>query len=152
MRIPTIFTVITIVVIAKTAHLIPSSFFSFQVMVNGIRSVTEDNDAILENWHFDNRHTFLGLCQKNHYQFDTLRRAKHSSMMILHNLHNPTLPAAGTMCKICHKDTDTLDRDVCAACYHKKDSSLHVYKLNQCSPAANYGTENVDAHQEALQA
>jgi hypothetical protein len=43
---------------------------------------TEDIDDILENAHFDTRQNFLQLCQGNHYQFDQLRRAKHTSMMV----------------------------------------------------------------------
>ncbi|KAI4982402.1 hypothetical protein ZWY2020_022894 [Hordeum vulgare] len=53
-------------------------------------SETKDGDGILESKFFDTRQTFLSLCQGNHYQYDTLRRAKHSSMMVLYHLHNPT--------------------------------------------------------------
>jgi E1A/CREB-binding protein len=53
---------------------------------------TEDPDPEVTNEHFDTRQAFLSLCQGNHYQFDQLRRAKHSSMMVLYHLHNPDAP------------------------------------------------------------
>ncbi|KAM3224549.1 hypothetical protein ACQJBY_057748 [Aegilops geniculata] len=61
------------------------------VDIVGVPEETQDGDGIIESKFFDTRHAFLGLCQENHYQFDTLRRARHSSMMVLYRLHNPTV-------------------------------------------------------------
>ncbi|XP_078169476.1 putative histone acetyltransferase HAC-like 1 [Carex rostrata] len=55
--------------------------------ITGIPNDTKDKDDILESEFFDTRQAFLSLCQGNHYQYDTLRRAKHSSMMVLYHLH-----------------------------------------------------------------
>lgn len=56
--------------------------------MNNVPFDTEDKDATLNNGFFENRQSILSFLQTNHYQFDTLRRAKHSSMMMLHYLHN----------------------------------------------------------------
>ncbi|KAF7147333.1 hypothetical protein RHSIM_Rhsim03G0000100 [Rhododendron simsii] len=69
-----------------------------KVEINDVSEDTKDKDEILESEFFDTRQAFLSLCQGNHYQYDTLRRAKHSSMMVLYHLHNPTAPAFVTTC------------------------------------------------------
>ncbi|KAI3452127.1 hypothetical protein Pfo_008792 [Paulownia fortunei] len=110
----------------------------FQIPVNDVAADTEDKDVLLDNDFFDNRHTFLNFCQKNHYQFDTLRRAKHSSMMILHHLHKMTALTMQAICSICHQDVMVAwhceicsEFHVCNACYQKEGDGCHVHKLVQ---------------------
>ncbi|KAL3646091.1 hypothetical protein CASFOL_011271 [Castilleja foliolosa] len=57
-------------------------------ILNDVSSDTEDGDFVLENDIFNDRQSFLKFYQGNHYQFDSLGLAKHSSMMILHQLKN----------------------------------------------------------------
>ena len=56
------------------------------------------------------------MCQGNNYQFDTLRRAKHSSMMILWHLHNPSIPAYAHVCNVCETDISCANRHHCEDC------------------------------------
>ncbi|XP_078148849.1 putative histone acetyltransferase HAC-like 3 isoform X1 [Carex rostrata] len=60
---------------------------------------TDDPDPCKECEFFDSRIDLLNLCQKKMYQFDTLRRAKHSTMMILHHLHTRS-------CSTCHTELE----------------------------------------------
>lgn len=110
----------------------------YPVEVRDVAPDTKDKDEILESEFFDTRQAFLSLCQGNHYQYDTLRRAKHSSMMVLYHLHNPTAPAFVTTCNVCHNDVETgqgwrcescPDYDVCNACYQKDGGVDHPHKL-----------------------
>ncbi|KAK2080334.1 hypothetical protein QBZ16_000187 [Prototheca wickerhamii] len=96
-----------------------------------------DPDPDVENEFFDTRQAFLSLCQGNHYQFDTLRRAKHSSMMVLYHLHNPSAPGFACTCNVCQREIAAgegwrcpvcPDFDMCADCYRRPDVS-HPHAL-----------------------
>merc|ERR1712187_750763 len=53
-----------------------------------LHSETKDPDSELKSTMFDTRLKFYTTCQENNYQFDSFRRAKYSSNMILKHLKN----------------------------------------------------------------
>ncbi|KAL2578309.1 hypothetical protein AAZV13_15G000200 [Glycine max] len=128
----------------------------YPVEITDVPADTKDKDEILESEFFDTRQAFLSLCQGNHYQYDTLRRAKHSSMMILYHLHNPTAPAFVTTCNICRLDIETgqgwrcevcPEYDVCNACYQKDRGADHPHKLTNHPSMADRDAQNKEARQ-----
>lgn len=129
--------------------------FILQVEITDVPFDTKDKDDILESEFFDTRQAFLSLCQGNHYQYDTLRRAKHSSMMVLYHLHNPTAPAFVTTCNICYLDIETgqgwrcevcPEYDVCNSCYQKGGID-HPHKLTNHPSVADRDAQNKEARQ-----
>ncbi|KAK9806697.1 hypothetical protein WJX73_009793 [Symbiochloris irregularis] len=107
--------------------------------VEHIPATTDVGNPDQSSEFFDTRQAFLSLCQGNHFQFDTLRRAKHSSMMVLYHLHNPEAPAFSSSCNSCGMDIEPgagyrcsvcSDFDICAACYQKGFQHPHPLHLS----------------------
>ncbi|XP_062197213.1 probable histone acetyltransferase HAC-like 3 isoform X2 [Phragmites australis] len=106
---------------------------AFQRIEVGPLPETDDGDPTMESKYFDSRIDFLKHCQDNQYQFDTLRRAKHSTMMILYLLHD-------SICSACHHAMDQclawrclvcLGCKFCDPCYKQSGQSLHIHELRQ---------------------
>ncbi|CAA6659708.1 unnamed protein product [Spirodela intermedia] len=119
----------------------------YPVEVDAVPADTSDEDENLQSEFFDSRLAFLNLCQGNHYQYDTLRRAKHSTMMILYHLHNPTVPAFVSSCFHCHEDVEAgqgwhcescPDYDLCNSCYQREGSTGHAHELVRQMPAGSH--------------
>ncbi|XP_052726025.1 histone acetyltransferase HAC12 [Vigna angularis] len=120
----------------------------YQVLMEGIlRDTTKEKDIIINKGLFDTRYNFLSFCQRNRFQFDTLRRAKYSSMMILHFLSNPTTTTVtdGIVCQVCCKRIDSQcywkcencpEFNVCSACYIARGAQCHEHTLSETSSAA----------------
>ncbi|GFZ11616.1 histone acetyltransferase of the CBP family 12 [Actinidia rufa] len=128
----------------------------YPVEINDVPEDTKDKDEILESEFFDTRQAFLSLCQGNHYQYDTLRRAKHSSMMVLYHLHNPTAPAFVTTCNMCHLDIEAgqgwrceicPDYDVCNSCHQKDGGIDHPHQLTNHPSLADRDAQNQEARE-----
>lgn len=94
---------------------------------------TKDEDDPQEIEMFESRQQFLNYCQANHFQFDELRRAKHSTMMVLFQLHNPSAPMILQQCGACYRDIthgtryhckDCSNFDLCQDCYEPVTTGL----------------------------
>lgn len=103
---------------------------------------------------FNCRQDFLTLCQGNHYQFDELRRAKHSTMMVLYHMHNPSAPAFVHTCNNCRADilvgkkwscTKCQEYDLCENCY--KDRNVHHEHPLKPHAVTGGGGEPIDEQQ-----
>jgi len=77
---------------------------------------TQDQDCDMSSDSFDTRQSFLNLCQANHYQFDKLRRGKHSSTMVLFHLHHPEAPRSLDTCSNCDNEIYKGYQNVCKLC------------------------------------
>ena len=98
---------------------------------------TVDEDEQFENEMFENRQLFLNYCQGNHCQFDEIRRAKYSAIMILYQLHNPSAPKYVRQCGACQRDIGNgscykcnmcSDFDLCLDCYNPVKKGLWAKK------------------------
>ncbi|KAJ0962813.1 hypothetical protein J5N97_027935 [Dioscorea zingiberensis] len=116
----------------KDRHPIDSEEHSFyMVEVGKVPSNTDDKDRTMASDIFETRMAFLNFCQANHYEFGTLRRAKHSSLMVLYLLHTSKCnvcsstiePAEGFHCQTCPA------YNVCDSCHQKEGVAPHDHRL-----------------------
>merc|ERR1712238_29633 len=104
--------------------------------------VIDDDAEDLDCEFLNNRQAFLNLCRGNHYQFDELRRAKHTSMMVLWHLQNRDAPKYVQQCVSCSREilsgkryhcNSCPDYDLCETCYKdpKTDRGTCTHKLQE---------------------
>jgi E1A/CREB-binding protein len=111
--------------------------------------VIDDDEEELDCEFLNNRQAFLNLCQGNHYQFDQLRRAKHTSMMVLWHLHNRDAPKFVQQCATCSREIlqgyrfhcqICADFDQCQECISNPNVPRHPHQL-RAVPVAGQQTE-----------
>lgn len=126
----------------------------------GRRVKVIDDDAEEMDCEFlNNRQAFLNLCQGNHYQFDHLRRAKHSSMMVLWHLHNRDAPKFVQQCTTCSREIlqghrfhcpICADFDQCQDCVQNPNIPRHPHQLKPIAVSGQQ-TELTDAQRKERQ-
>jgi hypothetical protein len=122
--------------------------------------VLDDDLEEMDCEFLNNRQAFLNLCQGNHYQFDMLRRAKHSSMMVLWHLHNRDAPKFVQQCAICSREILTgyryhcptcADYDQCHDCVSNPNTPRHPHQLKPIAVASGQQTELTEAQRKERQ-
>jgi len=122
--------------------------------------VLDDDAEELDCEFLNNRQAFLNLCQGNHYQFDHLRRAKHSSMMVLWHLHNRDAPKFVQQCATCSREILTgfrfhcptcADFDQCQDCVRNSRVPNHPHPLKPMPVAGSQQSDLTEAQRKERQ-
>ncbi|KDO28005.1 hypothetical protein SPRG_07284 [Saprolegnia parasitica CBS 223.65] len=82
------------------------------------------------------RFSFHQLSLRASYQFDSLRRAKHSTMMLLHHMLNASVPQVNVFCAECALLLTHADYALCDWC-HLCHGDQHAHRLERDEPPAN---------------
>jgi hypothetical protein len=119
-----------------------------RALLASLKPDTSDPDPAISSPVTDSRHVFLELCQFRHYQFDSLRRAKHSSLMLLYHLQNPHDKRCHACCSHCDEKIHSLrwhcdecpNFDLCGNCYTadmaRRSGPLHLSRHTSFSVSA----------------
>uniref|UniRef100_K3WVF0 histone acetyltransferase n=1 Tax=Globisporangium ultimum (strain ATCC 200006 / CBS 805.95 / DAOM BR144) TaxID=431595 RepID=K3WVF0_GLOUD len=120
--------------------------------------VSDDDldDVIMPCEIFDTREAFLMYCQNNHCQFDQIRRAKHSSMMVLYHLFNQGTTGFTFSCSGCKIALTSGNRWNCSICpvfnlcdecnaKTKHEHQLHLFKVVPIPKPGEQSETNVPA-------
>merc|ERR1712238_445941 len=121
--------------------------------------VIDDDTEEMDCEFLNNRQAFLNLCQGNHYQYDHLRRAKHSSMMVLWHLHNRDAPKFVQQCTTCSREIlqgyrfhcpICADFDQCQDCVQNPNTPRHPHQLKPIAVSGQQ-TELTEAQRKERQ-
>lgn len=119
--------------------------------------VIDDDDEEMDCEFLNNRQLFLNLCQGNHYQFDSLRRAKHTSMMVLWHLHNRDAPKFVQQCAVCSREIlqgkryhcpTCADFDQCIDCLRNPAIPRHPHQLQAIPVGSQQSTLTPEQRKE----
>jgi len=139
----------------------PSTSITVKDSQGRLVKVLNDDEEEMDCEFLNTRQLFLELCQTNNYQYDQMRRAKHSSMMVLFHLHNRDAPKFVQQCAVCAREIlsgfryhcpTCADFDLCQECYiksYKKNlTPRHQHNLKQMPVSTGDKNQPSDLHKK----
>lgn len=142
---------------SSTSPLQPPNLGRVKDSMGRLVKVLDDDKEEMDCEFLNNRQAFLELCQTNNYQFDQIRRAKHSSMMVLFHLHNRDAPKFVQQCAQCAREILTgwrfhcevcADFDLCQECHQNPKVATHVHPLKGIAVANGQQSEITEAQRK----
>jgi len=142
---------------SSTSPLPPPNLGRVKDSMGRLVKVLDDDKEEMDCEFLNNRQAFLELCQTNNYQFDQIRRAKHSSMMVLFHLHNRDAPKFVQQCAQCAREILTgwrfhcevcADFDLCQECHQNPKVATHIHPLKGIAVATGAQSEITEAQRK----